>query len=343
MDEYAFGFTTENTHYGATRNPHDLARVAGRLVGRLGGGGRGGPRAAHARLRHERLDPRPGGAVRRLRAQADVRPCLARRRRALRGELRPRRPASRAPSAISPLAFDMLQGPDPADPVCTDRAGRALRRSSTGARRATDRGRRRALRRGCGALRARGRRPRGATRSASTRRVTIPEAHRARAAAMVITASEGAAASPETSSRAKDFDPLTRDRFLAGALFRRRSTCRPSASARGSGIACARSFATSTCSLAPTTPWPAPPIGARARRTVRRRRGPDAADTRHFHAAAVVHRPARRSRCRSPRRARCRSASSSSPRRSRRRACSAWRAALEADGVVAAPVASARG
>src|SRR5512138_63716 len=29
MDEYAYGFTTENTHYGATRNPHDLSRIAG--------------------------------------------------------------------------------------------------------------------------------------------------------------------------------------------------------------------------------------------------------------------------------------------------------------------------
>src|SRR5207237_1190948 len=29
MDEYAYGFTTENSHYGATRNPHDPERVAG--------------------------------------------------------------------------------------------------------------------------------------------------------------------------------------------------------------------------------------------------------------------------------------------------------------------------
>lgn len=29
MDAYAYGFTTENSHYGATHNPHDLARVAG--------------------------------------------------------------------------------------------------------------------------------------------------------------------------------------------------------------------------------------------------------------------------------------------------------------------------
>ena len=29
MDAYAYGFTTENTHFGATRNPHDLSRIAG--------------------------------------------------------------------------------------------------------------------------------------------------------------------------------------------------------------------------------------------------------------------------------------------------------------------------
>src|SRR5208337_4562158 len=29
MDAYAYGFTTENTHYGATRNPHDFSRTAG--------------------------------------------------------------------------------------------------------------------------------------------------------------------------------------------------------------------------------------------------------------------------------------------------------------------------
>ena len=29
MDEYAYGFTTENTHYGPTRNPHDLTRISG--------------------------------------------------------------------------------------------------------------------------------------------------------------------------------------------------------------------------------------------------------------------------------------------------------------------------
>jgi aspartyl-tRNA(Asn)/glutamyl-tRNA(Gln) amidotransferase subunit A len=29
MDEFAYGFVTENAHFGPTRNPHDLARIAG--------------------------------------------------------------------------------------------------------------------------------------------------------------------------------------------------------------------------------------------------------------------------------------------------------------------------
>ena len=29
MDEYAYGFTTENTHYGPTRNPHDPGHTPG--------------------------------------------------------------------------------------------------------------------------------------------------------------------------------------------------------------------------------------------------------------------------------------------------------------------------
>ena len=29
MDEFAYGFVTENAHYGATRNPHDVTRIAG--------------------------------------------------------------------------------------------------------------------------------------------------------------------------------------------------------------------------------------------------------------------------------------------------------------------------
>jgi Asp-tRNA(Asn)/Glu-tRNA(Gln) amidotransferase A subunit family amidase len=51
------------------------------------------------------------------------------------------------------------------------------------------------------------------------RRVRIPEVDRARAAASLITASEAAAGHlPALRFRAKDFDPLIRDRLLAAAL-----------------------------------------------------------------------------------------------------------------------------
>jgi AtzE family amidohydrolase len=53
----------------------------------------------------------------------------------------------------------------------------------------------------------------------ATRTVELPEAHRARAAAFVITASEGGNLHlANLRKRAGDFDPATRDRLLAGAL-----------------------------------------------------------------------------------------------------------------------------
>src|SRR6185436_17503168 len=52
-----------------------------------------------------------------------------------------------------------------------------------------------------------------------TREVEIPEAARARAAAYVITATEGAALHLERlRTRANDFDPAVRDRLIAGAM-----------------------------------------------------------------------------------------------------------------------------
>ncbi len=87
------GSTTENSVYGATRNPWNPDACAGRLQRRLGGGrgGRRGP--GRARLGHGRLDP-PAGRVLRLRgAEAVLRARLALRADGLRLVPGPGRPA----------------------------------------------------------------------------------------------------------------------------------------------------------------------------------------------------------------------------------------------------------
>ena len=130
MDEYAYGFTTENTHDGPTRNPHDLGARRRRLVGRLGRGGGRRPGAAHARLRHQRLDPRAGVALRRVRPEADLRPAAAHRQLSLRREPRSPRPVRPRPARPRPR-LRRAAGARPARPgVHAARAGADRRDAS---------------------------------------------------------------------------------------------------------------------------------------------------------------------------------------------------------------------
>jgi aspartyl-tRNA(Asn)/glutamyl-tRNA(Gln) amidotransferase subunit A len=218
MDEYAYGFTGENVHEGPSRNPHDVTRMTG--------GSSGGPAAAVAGgLVPLAIGSDTNGSIRvpaSLCGLYGLKPTYGRISRA--GAF----PFVASLDTVGPFArslddlvavYEQLQGPDPRDPV-----SRAAPHRSSGvhSEAGTD-GLRVAL---AGDYFLKGADPAAlsalhvaALELAVTREVVLPEAHRARAAAFVITAAEGGALHRERlRSRAADFDPDTRDRLIAGAM-----------------------------------------------------------------------------------------------------------------------------
>lgn len=218
MDEYAYGFVTENSHYGATHNPHDLLRVAGGSSG-------GSAAAVAAGLVPLTLGSDTNGSIRVPAALCGVfgfKPTYGRLSRAgvalFSTSFDHIGPFGRSVRDIA-TAFDVLQGEDARDPVCTKRSpvscAASLHEDISDIKIAI----------------ASDYFTQGATPEALAAvqqvaealdvntYVNIPEANRARAAAFVITASEGANLHLEKlRSRPQDFDPATRDRFVAGAL-----------------------------------------------------------------------------------------------------------------------------
>ncbi len=223
MDEYAYGFTGENAHDGPSRNPADLTRMTG--------GSSGGPAAAvAARIVPIALGSDTNGSIRvpaSLTGLYGLKPTYGRLSRAgtfpFVASLDHIGPFARSLADLA-ITYDALQGADPRDPVCrppevdpglelvgpmgVGNDGPPLRIAvadgyfRTGALpNLLD-----ALDRAAAAIRA-------------TTRIEIPEAHRARAAAFVITAAEGGALHLDRlRERANDFDPDTRDRLIAGAM-----------------------------------------------------------------------------------------------------------------------------
>jgi len=96
----------------------------------------------------------------------------------------------------------------------------------------------------------------------AVRRVTIEENERARAAATIITASEGASLHmDDLKTRPLDFDRMTRDRFLAGALLPAALYVRAQRFRSWYRAQVREIFREVDVLLAPTTPFPAPRIG----------------------------------------------------------------------------------
>lgn len=218
MDEYAFGFTTENSHYGATRNPHDPTRIAGGSSG-------GSAAAVAARMVPLALGTDTNGSIRvpaSLCGVFGIKPTYGRlsRRGAylFAASLDHVGPFARSVRDLA-AAYDALQGHDPLD---AHQAGRAMEAAAPG------------LGSGRAGLRvgvAGGYFDDNATPHAreavalvanaleAGARIDLPEVARARAAAFVITAAEGSQLHlADLAGRAQDFDPLIRDRFVANAL-----------------------------------------------------------------------------------------------------------------------------
>ena len=218
MDEYAYGFTTENTHYGPTRNPHDLTRMSG---GSSGGSGA----AVAAGQVPLTLGSDTNGSIRVPSSLCGVwglKPTFGRLSR--RGSY----PFVHSIDHLGPLAdsveglalsYDAMQGADALDPGChalhVQPAASSLAQGVRGLR--------------IGVLNgyfhdnatpaARAVATLAAKALGAQDEVAWPDPGLSRAAAFIITASEGGSLHlKDLRTRPEDFEPLSVDRFISGVL-----------------------------------------------------------------------------------------------------------------------------
>jgi len=261
MDEYAYGFSTQNSHYGATRNPHAVDRVAGGSSGgsaaavasgmvplALGSDTNGSIRVPAALTGVFGLKPTYGRLSRDgtmlFAASLDHMGCFARS------------------TADLAAAYDVLQGPDPADPVAAARevepVSPTLHMGIAGLRIGIASG----YFENAGMPEVFDGVRRVASALGVTQRIELPDAAIARAAATIVTAAEGAELHlANLRERPLDFDPNTRHLFLAGAMIPAAWYVRAQRFRRQFCDEVARLFEKVDVILAPATPYPAFPIG----------------------------------------------------------------------------------
>lgn len=261
MGEYAYDFTGENVHDGPSRNPHDTGRMTGGSSGGSGGAVAGG-------LVPLSLGSDTNGSIRvpaSFCGLFGLKPTYGRLSRARSfpfvASLDHLGPQARSARDLA-LAYDAMQGPDLEDPVCVDRpvepALPGLERGTQGLRVAV-----------AGGYFKRGASPealeaidRIAKALGATREIELPEAGRARAAAYVITATEGAALHLDRlRTRAADFDPATRDRLIAGAIASAALAIKAQKFRRWYRETVLKVFDGVDAILAPATPFTAPALG----------------------------------------------------------------------------------
>jgi AtzE family amidohydrolase len=256
MDEYAYGFTTENAHFGAVHNPHDLSRSAGGSSG-------GSAAAVAAGLGVFALGSDTNGSIRAPASFCGIfglKPTFGRLPRTgtfpFVFDLDHLGPFARSTGDLS-LVYSVLQGWDAGDPACVanppepastsaplrvavldgwfhDMAGAAAREAVAAA---------------AEALGARA-------------RVRLARAEEARSAAFLITAASGANLHrANLRERPGDFDPAVRGRLLAGALLPASALLQAQRLRRAAYEEALALFGRFDLLLAPATPIPAPRLG----------------------------------------------------------------------------------
>ncbi len=264
MGEYAYDFTGENAHYGPSRNPHDPAHMTG---GSSGGSGA----AAAAGLVHLTLGSDTNGSIRvpsSFCGLFGLKPTYGRLSRAgtfpFVSSFDHLGPMGRSALDLA-LAYDVMQGEDARDPMQARRPAQAvtpvLGEGLKGLRIA----------------RAGGYFARGADADVfaavdmvahalgAEQSVELPEAHRARAAAYLITMAEGASLHLDRlRMRAMDFDLDVRDRLFAGAMVPGAWVVQAQKFRRWFHDAVVKIFDEVDVLIAPATPCRAPRIGQKS-------------------------------------------------------------------------------